>query len=92
MSLCICDMCKSAEIGYVNEPCKSCYDYEKFEFNSERFESEIRADERRKFAEWLVKKGVLGNRVIANGEITDYGKFYVSEYEKEQKKEGMKNV
>lgn len=45
----------------------------------------IRADAIRKFAEWLVNRGVLGNRVIANGEITDYGKFYVSEYEKEQK-------
>lgn len=49
------------------------------------YEKEIRADERRKFAEWLVNKGVLGNRVIANGEITDYGKLYVSEYEKAQK-------
>lgn len=53
MSLCICDMCKSAEIGYINEPCESCGDYEKFEFDSERFESEIRADERRKVLDEL---------------------------------------
>lgn len=36
----------------------------------------------RDFAEWLVNKGVLGNRVIYNGEITDYGKVYLAEWQK----------
>lgn len=36
----------------------------------------------REFAEWLVYKGILGNRCIYNGEITDYGKVYLAEWQK----------
>lgn len=35
------------------------------------------------FAEWLVKQEILGNRVISDGEMTDYGKVYAKEF-KEQ--------
>ena len=42
------------------------------------------------FAKWLVKQGILGNRCISDGEITDYGKVYAKKY-KEQLKAGVKN-
>ena len=38
------------------------------------------------FANWLVEQGILGNRCISDGEITDYGKVYAKKY-KEQLKE-----
>ena len=41
------------------------------------------------FANWLVEQGILGNRCISDGEITDYGKVYAKKY-KEQLKEGDK--
>ena len=40
--------------------------------------------------EELVEKGILGNRCISDGEITDYGKVYAKKY-KEQLKVGGKN-
>ena len=42
------------------------------------------------FANWLVEQGILGNRCISDGEITDYGKVYAKKY-KEQLKAGGKN-
>ena len=42
------------------------------------------------FANYLVEQGILGNRCISDGEITDYGKVYAKKY-KEQLKEGRKN-
>ena len=39
------------------------------------------------FANWLVEQGILGNRCISDGEITNYGKVYAKKY-KEQLKEG----
>ena len=41
------------------------------------------------FANWLVEQGILGNRCISDGEITDYGKVYAKKY-KEQLKVGDK--
>ena len=41
------------------------------------------------FAKWLVEQGILGNRCISDGEITDYGKVYAKKY-KEQLKAGDK--
>ena len=41
------------------------------------------------FANWLVEQGILGNRCISDGEITDYGKVYAKKY-KEQLKAGDK--
>lgn len=35
------------------------------------------------FANWLVEQGILGNRCISDGEITDYGRVYAKKY-KEQ--------
>ena len=42
------------------------------------------------FANWLVEQGILGNRCISDGEITDYGKVYAKKY-KEQLKAGVNN-
>ena len=42
------------------------------------------------FANWLVEQGILGNRCISDGEITDYGKVYAKKY-KEQLKAGGEN-
>ena len=39
------------------------------------------------FANYLVEQGILGNRCISDGEITDYGKVYAKKY-KEQLKAG----
>lgn len=39
------------------------------------------------FANWLVEQGILGNRCISDGEITDYGRVYAKKY-KEQLKAG----
>ena len=41
------------------------------------------------FANYLVEQGILGNRCISDGEITDYGKVYAKKY-KEQLKAGGK--
>ena len=43
------------------------------------------------FANYLVEQGILGNRCISDGEITDYGKVYAKKY-KEQLKAGGENV
>ena len=51
---------------------------------------QIRADAIDDFANWLVEQGILGNRCISDGEITDYGKVYAKKY-KEQLKAGGKN-
>ena len=45
-----------------------------------------RADAIDDFANWLVEQGILGNRCISDGEITDYEKVYAKKY-KEQLKE-----
>ena len=41
------------------------------------------------FANYLVEQGILGNRCISDGEITDYGKVYAKK-NKEQLKAGGK--
>ena len=52
----------------------------------EEHDKQIRADAIDDFAGWLVEQGILGNRCISDGEITDYGKVYAKKY-KEQLKE-----
>ena len=37
------------------------------------------------FANWLVEQGILGNRCISDGEITDYGKVYAKKYKEQLK-------
>ena len=37
------------------------------------------------FANWLVEQGILGNRCISDGEITDYGKVYAKKYKEQDK-------
>ena len=53
------------------------------------YDKQIRSDAIDDFANWLVEQGILGNRCISDGEITDYGKVYAKKY-KEQLKEGDK--
>ena len=53
------------------------------------WEKQIRTDAIDDFANWLVEQGILGNRCISDGEITDYGKVYAKKY-KEQLKEQKK--
>ena len=69
-----------------------CADFNLF-FNNwlDEYDKQIRADAIDGFANWLVEQGILGNRCISDGEITDYGKVYAKKY-KEQLKEGEKNV
>ena len=46
-----------------------------------------RADAIDDFANWLVEQGILGNRCISDGEITDYGKVYAKKYKKQLKEQ-----
>ena len=55
----------------------------------DEYDKQIRADAIDDFANWLVEQGILGNRCISDGEITDYGKVYAKKY-KEQLKVGDK--
>ena len=59
---------------------------EEYEEKQKQIYKQIRADEIDDFANWLVEQGILGNRCISDGEITDYGKVYAKKY-KEQLKE-----
>ena len=65
--------------------CDSC-----LEDKIKEHDKQIRADAIDDFANWLVEQGILGNRCISDGEITDYGKVYAKKY-KEQLKAGGKN-
>ena len=40
------------------------------------------------FANWLVEQGILGNRCISDGEITDYGRVYAKKYKEHVKEQG----
>ena len=53
----------------------------------DEYDKQIRAKAIDDFANWLVEQGILGNRCISDGEITDYGKVYAKKY-KEQLKGG----
>ena len=61
-----------------------------YEVEQKRIFKQIKADAIDDFAKWLVEQGILGNRCISDGEITDYGKVYSKKY-KEQLKAGGKN-
>lgn len=65
--------CNKLNIGEYEEKQKQIY-------------KQIRADAIDEFADWLVEQGILGNRCISDGEITDYGRVYAKKY-KEQLKE-----
>ena len=81
----IYDCCNSD----TNFDCKEC----KRVMNDwlDEYDKQIRADAIDDFANWLVEQGILGNRCISDGEITDYGKVYAKKY-KEQLKAGGENV
>ena len=70
--------CDKLNIGEYEEKQKQIY-------------KQIRADAIDDFANWLVEQGILGNRCISDGEITDYGRVYAKKY-KEQLKAGGENV
>ena len=61
-------------------------DTEVLQIDITEIKKQIRADAIDDFANWLVEQGILGNRCISDGEITDYGKVYAKKY-KEQLKE-----
>ena len=61
-------------------------DTEVLQIDITELKKQIRADAIDDFANWLVEQGILGNRCISDGEITDYGKVYAKKY-KEQLKE-----
>ncbi len=65
-------------------------DTEVLQIDITELKKQIRADAIDDFANWLVEQGILGNRCISDGEITDYGKVYAKKY-KEQLKAGDKN-
>ena len=75
-----CEKCK------VNKYCGTCITCEQ----AKEMYQQGRADAIDDFANWLVEQGILGNRCISDGEITDYGKVYAKKY-KEQLKAGGKN-
>ena len=72
-----CEKCK------VNKYCGTCITCEQ----AKEMYQQGRADAIDDFANWLVEQGILGNRCISDGEITDYGKVYAKKY-KEQLKAG----
>ena len=59
---------------------------EGYEEKQKQIYKQIRADAIDDFANWLVEQGILGNRCISDGEITDYGKVYAKKYKKQLKK------
>ena len=61
-------------------------DTEVLQIDITELKKQIRSDAIDDFANWLVEQGILGNRCISDGEITDYGKVYAKKY-KEQLKE-----
>ena len=61
-------------------------DTEVLQIDITELKKQIRADAIDDFADWLVEQGILGNRCISDGEITDYGRVYAKKY-KEQLKE-----
>ena len=65
-------------------------DTEVLQIDITELKKQIRADAIDDFANWLVEQGILGNRCISDGEITDYGKVYAKKY-KEQLKAGGNN-
>ena len=62
--------------------CESC-----LEDKIKEHDKQIRADAIDDFANWLVEQGILGNRCISDGEITDYGKVYAKKYKEQLKEE-----
>lgn len=53
-------------------------------------DAKVRAEAIDEFADWLVKQGILGNRVIYDGEITDYGKVYAKKFKEHLKEQNDK--
>ena len=64
-------------------------DTEVLQIDITEVKKQIRTEAIDDFANWLVEQGILGNRCISDGEITDYGKVYAKKY-KEQLKEQNK--
>ena len=65
-------------------------DTEVLQIDITELKKQIRTEAIDDFANWLVEQGILGNRCISDGEITDYGKVYAKKY-KEQLKAGETN-
>ena len=80
--------CMEFIIGVENNIAKANCDklnMEEYEEKQKQIYKQIRADAIDEFANWLVEQGILGNRCILDGEITDYGKAYAKKYKKQLK-------
>ena len=95
--ICNCDDCNRVLNKWLNEYDKHVIEQYKADTNLKDTIREIHDSVANEmyckgiddFANWLVEQGILGNRCISDGEITDYGKVYAKKY-KEQLKEGDK--
>ena len=94
---CDCDYCQAKLNEFLDEYDKHVIEQYKADTNLKDTIREIHDNVSREmyckgiddFANWLVEQGILGNRCISDGEITDYGKVYAKKY-KEQLKKGDK--
>ena len=95
--ICNCDDCNRVLNKWLDEYDKHVIEQYKADTNLKDTIREIHDNVAREmyckgiddFANWLVEQGILGNRCISDGEITDYGKVYAKKY-KEQLKAGDK--
>ena len=77
----------------INGCCNGTRDYQCYDcvqlMNKwlDEYDKQIRAKAIDDFANWLVEQGILGNRCISDGEITDYGKVYAKKYKEQLKEE-----
>ena len=93
--ICNCDDCNRVLNKWLNEYDKHVIEQYKADTNLKNTIREIHDNVAREmyckgiddFANWLVEQGILGNRCISDGEITDYGRVYAKKY-KEQLKAG----
>ena len=75
-------------IGIENNIAKANWNklnMEEYEEKQKQIYKQIRSDAIDGFANWLVEQGILGNRCISDGEITDYGKVYAKKYKEQLK-------
>lgn len=56
------------------------------EHDTDKHDAEIRADERRKFAEWILREDISCGSTLS---VKDLARFYVEDYEKERSYEKL---
>lgn len=79
-----CENCKIEDFcGYSVDT----LGYAEFSRVVEEHDAKVRTEAIDEFADWLVEQGILGNRCISDGEITNYGKVYSKKYKERLKEE-----